>query len=136
MSTLNFTVTLIFKLNYNSFQSQITCFTLTQKFAYAFAFFVYFFACLANAFLWGFTSCQSFVKFNNLFFRIGGHESTNKMPFHNLAVVFGPTLLKPAVKDQATDAMSLFSSGANDAMYQSGILFYYLTLLNKGTQFR
>ena len=67
---------------------------------------------------------------------MGNHEATNKMPFHNLAVVFGPTLLKPAVKKQVTDSMDLFSSGANDAMYQSGIIFYYLTLLNKGAQFR
>ena len=58
------------------------------------------------------------------------------MPFHNLAVVFGPTLLKPAEKAQASNPMDLFSSSANDAMYQSGILFYYLTLLSKGTQFR
>jgi len=68
--------------------------------------------------------------------RIRNHEASNKMPFHNLAVVFGPTLLKPAEKAQAANPMDLFSSSANDAMYQSGILFYYLTLLSKGTQFR
>ncbi|XP_067940389.1 active breakpoint cluster region-related protein-like isoform X2 [Watersipora subatra] len=68
--------------------------------------------------------------------RVGEHESKNKMPFHNLAVVFGPTLLKPAVKKHASDTINLLSSGANDAMCQSGIIFYYLTLLKKGVQFR
>jgi len=70
------------------------------------------------------------------FCRIGDHSEKNKMPFHNLAVVFGPTLLKPADKTAPSDPMDLFSSGANDAMYQSGILYYLLTLRKKGIEFR
>lgn len=79
---------------------------------------------------------DKYILYLCCFCRVGQHEAANKMPFHNLAVVFGPTLLKPANKAGPTSQLDLFSSGANDAMYQSGILFYYLTLLSKGIQFR
>lgn len=58
------------------------------------------------------------------------------MPYSNLAVVFGPTLLKPADKAQSSNPMELFSSSANDAMCQTGILYYYLKLVSEGKQFR
>lgn len=51
--------------------------------------------------------------------RVNQHEGENKMSLHNLATVFGPTLLRPAsaggASKQRTD---LLAAGTVDAMAQ------------------
>ena len=60
----------------------------------------------------------------------------NKMSINNLSTVFGPTLLKPAAKAESSAvSMDLFSEGARDAMMQTNILHYFLTLRAKGREF-
>ncbi|XP_071790000.1 active breakpoint cluster region-related protein-like isoform X2 [Asterias amurensis] len=67
--------------------------------------------------------------------RVAENESVNKMHLHNLATVFGPTLLGPASKPSplATGDNKAFMTGImgmSDAMSQVGILFYYLEHYN------
>lgn len=58
------------------------------------------------------------------------------MSLHNLATVFGPTLLRPAAREQEQVSMDqLFSLGARDAMLQTGILLFFLNLKYKGVDF-
>lgn len=70
------------------------------------------------------------------FFRVHAYEDDNKMSLHNLATVFGPTLLRPAVskaenakKDGQKQRESL-ATGTVDVMAQAGILYCYLQDLN------
>ncbi len=54
------------------------------------------------------------------------------MSLHNLATVFGPTLLRPATKDnEAVSMEQLFTAGARDAMMQTGLLFMFLSIYNQ-----
>ncbi|XP_022096184.1 active breakpoint cluster region-related protein-like isoform X2 [Acanthaster planci] len=65
--------------------------------------------------------------------RIAQNDATNKMHLHNLATVFGPTLIGPAPK--RVDAGSASPSpgfGISDAMTQVGILYYYLEHYSHG----
>lgn len=48
------------------------------------------------------------------------HESENKMSLHNLATVFGPTLLRPSAANKD------FADGTVNAMAQAGILYALL----------
>lgn len=64
------------------------------------------------------------------------YEDDNKMSLHNLATVFGPTLLRPAIskvdgtkKDGQKHRESL-ATGTVDVMAQAGILYCYLQDLN------
>ena len=50
------------------------------------------------------------------------------MSLHNLATVFGPTLLRPAAKDNEPVTLEMFSAQAQDAMTQTGILLHYLNI--------
>ncbi|XP_026327721.1 active breakpoint cluster region-related protein isoform X2 [Hyposmocoma kahamanoa] len=63
----------------------------------------------------------------NHFVKVNQHEAENKMSLHNLATVFGPTLLRPASANanskQRTD---LLAAGTVDAMAQAGILYCLL----------
>ena len=61
-----------------------------------------------------------------LFSRVAQHEAKNKMSLHNLATVFGPTLLRPAAKEAEPATLEMFSAQARDAMTQTGILLHYL----------
>ncbi|KAL1518040.1 hypothetical protein ABEB36_001726 [Hypothenemus hampei] len=68
--------------------------------------------------------------------RVHSYEDDNKMSLHNLATVFGPTLLRPAVtklestkKDGQKQRESL-ATGTVDVMAQAGILYCYLQDLN------
>ncbi|CAH1155600.1 unnamed protein product [Phaedon cochleariae] len=61
------------------------------------------------------------------------HESDNKMSLHNLATVFGPTLLRPATKIDFAKQKDNLAAGTVDVMAQAGILYCYLQdLLNSG----
>nr|CAH7760412.1 unnamed protein product [Callosobruchus chinensis] len=66
--------------------------------------------------------------------RVHAHEAENKMSLHNLATVFGPTLLRPGSKTEAKQKDTL-AAGTVDVMAQAGILYCYLQdLLNSSQQ--
>lgn len=53
------------------------------------------------------------------------------MSLHNLATVFGPTLLRPGTKADAGKQKDSLATGTVDVMAQAGILYCYLQdLLN------
>lgn len=54
------------------------------------------------------------------------HENENKMSLHNLATVFGPTLLRPGGKSDSNKQRDLLATGTVDVMAQAGILYCYL----------
>ncbi|KAM3867843.1 breakpoint cluster region protein [Diretmus argenteus] len=65
--------------------------------------------------------------------RVAENESANKMSFHNLATVFGPTLLRPSEKDSkisanATQPISMNDSWSLEVMSQVQVLLYFLQL--------
>lgn len=51
-------------------------------------------------------------------------EADNKMSLHNLAMVFGPTLLRPGATQ--TKQKDLLASSTVDVMAQAGILYCFL----------
>lgn len=59
--------------------------------------------------------------------RVNKHEAQNKMSLHNLATVFGPTLLRPGTNSRS-DAKSRdpLAAGTVDVMAQAGILYCFL----------
>lgn len=57
--------------------------------------------------------------------RVYKHESHNKMSLHNLATIFGPTLLRPSKAD-ASRQKDMLAAGTVDVMAQAGILYYFL----------
>ncbi|CAH0546403.1 unnamed protein product [Brassicogethes aeneus] len=61
------------------------------------------------------------------------HEGDNKMSLHNLATVFGPTLLRPAIKadSKLKGAVDVMAAGTVDVMAQAGILYCYLQDINR-----
>lgn len=61
---------------------------------------------------------------NCFFFRINLQELENKMSLHNLAMVFGPTLLRPG--PQTTKHKDMLESSTVDVMAQAGILYCFL----------
>ncbi|XP_063364398.1 active breakpoint cluster region-related protein [Cydia amplana] len=70
-------------------------------------------------------NCIDFLL--NHFVKVNQHEADNKMSLHNLATVFGPTLLRPGgaasgVKLRADQ----LAAGTVDAMAQAGILYCLL----------
>ncbi|GBP69338.1 Breakpoint cluster region protein [Eumeta japonica] len=70
-------------------------------------------------------NCIDFLL--NHFVKVNQHEAENKMSLHNLATVFGPTLLRPssagAGSKQRADQLA---AGTVDAMAQAGILYCLL----------
>ncbi|CAB1332664.1 unnamed protein product [Coregonus sp. 'balchen'] len=64
---------------------------------------------------------------------VADKESINKMSLHNLATVFGPTLLRPAEKDSKiptnpTQPISMGDSWSLEVMSQVQVLLYFLQL--------
>lgn len=61
--------------------------------------------------------------------RVNKHEGQNKMSLHNLATVFGPTLLRPGMSNR-TDQKSRdpLAAGTVDVMAQAGILYCFLQM--------
>jgi len=49
------------------------------------------------------------------------------MSLHNLATVFGPTLLRPGTKNEGSGNIDLLAAGTADVMAQAGILYFFLT---------
>lgn len=48
------------------------------------------------------------------------------MSLHNLATVFGPTLLRPGTKTDNSKHKDTLAAGTVDVMAQAGILYCYL----------
>jgi active breakpoint cluster region-related protein len=65
------------------------------------------------------------------FIRINQQEHLNKMSLHNLATVFGPTLLRPCSNSNAHHRDPL-AAGTVDVMAQAGILYQYLQCFVSG----
>ncbi|KAH9525484.1 hypothetical protein Btru_001524, partial [Bulinus truncatus] len=68
--------------------------------------------------------------------KVARNVSTNKMSVHNLATVFGPTLLAPAAKQDSNDPMELMFKGAEEVMHQSSVVNYLLGLAVSGRSLR
>ncbi|XP_026499559.1 active breakpoint cluster region-related protein isoform X2 [Vanessa tameamea] len=68
-------------------------------------------------------NCIDFLL--NHFVKVNQHEGENKMSLHNLATVFGPTLLRPSAAGGKLRADQL-AAGTVDAMAQAGILYTLL----------
>ncbi|XP_020783964.2 PH_BCR_vertebrate and RhoGAP_Bcr domain-containing protein isoform X1 [Boleophthalmus pectinirostris] len=63
--------------------------------------------------------------------RIAENESINKMSLHNLATVFGPTLLRPSEKDRKSNSsqpISMNDCWSLEVMAQVQVLLYFLQL--------
>ncbi|XP_060893205.1 PH_BCR_vertebrate and RhoGAP_Bcr domain-containing protein isoform X1 [Labrus mixtus] len=64
--------------------------------------------------------------------RIAENECVNKMSLHNLATVFGPTLLRPSEKDSkisnSSQPISMNDSWSLEVMAQVQVLLYFLQL--------
>ncbi len=61
-----------------------------------------------------------------IIFSVNSKEVKNKMSLHNLATVFGPTLLRPAPTSDTPDSLDQLAIGTIDVMAQAGILHYFL----------
>nr|CAD7392837.1 unnamed protein product [Timema cristinae] len=60
-------------------------------------------------------------------FRVYSHEPQNKMSLHNLATVFGPTLLRPGSgKLESSKHKESLTASTVDVMAQAGILYFFL----------
>lgn len=55
------------------------------------------------------------------------------MSLHNLATVFGPTLLRPGTKGDGGKQKDTLAAGTVDVMAQAGILYCYLQDLLSNT---
>ncbi|XP_024132036.1 PH_BCR_vertebrate and RhoGAP_Bcr domain-containing protein [Oryzias melastigma] len=64
--------------------------------------------------------------------RVAENECINKMSLHNLATVFGPTLLRPSEKDSkistSSQPLSMNDSWSLEVMAQVQVLLYFLQL--------
>ncbi|XP_076127377.1 breakpoint cluster region protein [Alosa pseudoharengus] len=62
--------------------------------------------------------------------RVAENEGVNKMSFHNLATVFGPTLMRPSEKDIKTPMQPIMmtESWSLEVMSQVQVLLYFLQL--------
>lgn len=68
--------------------------------------------------------------------RVAKRSAENKMSLSNLATIFGPTLMHPAVKDTDIDPMVQMARAAKDAGMQTEIIYYFLKLANSGKNLR
>lgn len=59
--------------------------------------------------------------------KVNQHEHQNKMSLHNLATVFGPTMLRPAVRQGNPSVAEQLATGTVDVMAQAGILHFFIT---------
>merc|ERR1712066_1018062 len=65
--------------------------------------------------------------------RVSQCEAQNKMSLHNLATVFGPTMLHAgSERDKKAKNKNEFTTGTVDVMAQAGILHFFLARRAKG----
>uniref|UniRef100_A0A672KUW6 ABR activator of RhoGEF and GTPase n=2 Tax=Sinocyclocheilus grahami TaxID=75366 RepID=A0A672KUW6_SINGR len=70
---------------------------------------------------------HSVLVFVSSHFRVAEKEPVNKMSLHNLATVFGPTLLRPSESESSKAHITLASDiWSHDVMAQVQVLLYYL----------
>ncbi|ESO08163.1 hypothetical protein HELRODRAFT_151474, partial [Helobdella robusta] len=63
----------------------------------------------------------------NHLIKMSKHSSATKMPLDNMAVIFGPTLLKPAINaGQATSDYDKMAEESDEIFKQKSVLLYYL----------
>lgn len=67
------------------------------------------------------------------FDRVSAFKDVNKMTLQNLATVFGPTLLRPAAKEEEKTSGELLVAGAREALTQVAVLQHLLSLRAKST---
>lgn len=67
-----------------------------------------------------------------LIYRVNSKETQNKMSLHNLATVFGPTLLRPAPSTSSSENIDQLAMGTIDVMAQAGILYFFLLRRARG----
>ncbi|XP_064460687.1 active breakpoint cluster region-related protein-like [Ornithodoros turicata] len=58
--------------------------------------------------------------------KINSNEAQNKMSLHNLATVFGPTIIRPASHSSNHNPSDLLTTSTVDVMAQAGILYFFL----------
>jgi breakpoint cluster region protein len=68
--------------------------------------------------------------------RIAKKSPVNKMSQSNLATIFGPTLMHPAMKDTHTDPMVQMAQAAKDASVQSEVVYFFIKLAASGKNIR
>jgi len=68
-------------------------------------------------------------------YRVADHESSNRMSVRNLAMIFGPTLLRCASREKAQTLEQLVSKGPHEFVVQSSLLNVVLELRASGVQF-
>ena len=65
--------------------------------------------------------------------KVSQYEGLNKMSLHNLATVFGPTMLHSgSERDKKIKNKNEFTTGTVDVMAQAGILHFFLARRAKG----
>lgn len=66
--------------------------------------------------------------------RVNEFESHNKMSLHNLATVFGPTMIRSGASSNQNQNASAesFTAGTIDVMAQAGILYFFLQRQHAG----
>src|SRR2546421_2834558 len=57
---------------------------------------------------------------------VNQYETFNKMSLHNLATVFGPTMIRPSPSSGGASSADSFTAGTIDVMAQAGILYFFL----------
>lgn len=68
--------------------------------------------------------------------RVAKNSAVNKMSINNLATIFGPTLLHPAMKETDIDPMLQMVRAAHDAALQSEVVQYFIKLAASGRNIR
>lgn len=72
-----------------------------------------------------------FQLFSLLYLRVSAFKDVNKMTLQNLATVFGPNLLRPAVKEEKKTPGETFIASAQEAVTQVAVLQHLLGLRAK-----
>ncbi|XP_052798949.1 uncharacterized protein LOC128230579 isoform X2 [Mya arenaria] len=68
--------------------------------------------------------------------RIANQSVQNKMSVSNLATIFGPTLMHPAVKESNVDPMLQMALAAKESSQQTEVVYFFLKLAASGMSLR
>ncbi|XP_053375064.1 breakpoint cluster region protein-like isoform X2 [Mercenaria mercenaria] len=68
--------------------------------------------------------------------RVAKKSPVNKMSQSNLATIFGPTLMHPAMQDTNPDPMVQMAQAAKDASVQSEVVYFFIKLAASGKNIR
>ena len=68
--------------------------------------------------------------------RVADHEASNRMTLRNLAMIFGPTLLRGSTRNQSAQTLErLISKAPYEVVVQSSLLYSILELRAAGVPF-